>query len=139
MDSLQDSDISAITDNAPGLRCLNLGGCFRLTDDAVELICDNLPNLVHLNIATTKVTDAGLAEIGEKLRWMATLNIFCCASITDEGVKNCVRGLQHLTSANVRGAGDPVFTFVIGATIKRVCQRDECEVLTGNEKYDALY
>ena len=46
-----------LTNHRIKIRNLNLGGCSRLDDEAVADVISHLPNLVHLNLACSIVTD----------------------------------------------------------------------------------
>ena len=96
-------------------------------------------DLVHLNLAATKATDSALWEIGDKLPGLRTLNLFALKGITLEGSRECASKLVNLISLNLRGAGVPVFNWQIGEAIKNSCVNEDCEVLTGQEKWDSVY
>mmetsp|Transcript_10019 Transcript_10019/g.19945 ORF Transcript_10019/g.19945 Transcript_10019/m.19945 type:complete len:173 (-) Transcript_10019:29-547(-) len=138
MDSLLDSDIKVLCPKLEELRVLNLGGCFKLTDDSVESIvmCERL---VHLNIATMKVTDYGLEVIANTLMYLVTVNLFGIKSITGDGIAYLCQKQPHMLSLNLRGGGDPLISYEVGQKLKTMCKARECEVLTGKEKWEAIY
>ena len=120
------------------LRVLNLGGCFKLTDSSVESIvmCEHL---VHLNIATMKVTDYGLEVIANTLMYLVTVNLFGIKSITGDGIAYLCQKQPHMQSLNLRGGGDPLISYEVGQQLKVMCKATDCEVLTGKEKWEAIY
>ena len=67
------TDIKAIVSFDKKLRSLNLGGCWRIGDSVIEDTVIKLKNLVHLNLAVTKITDYGLQLLGNELKWLNTV------------------------------------------------------------------
>jgi len=100
------------------LRNLNLGGCWRLGDDAVEDTIINLKNLVHLNLAMTKISDYALELLGENNKWLNTMNLFGCKNITQPGVIQFCQQCEKLYMVNLRGASDPRITHQDATRIK---------------------
>ncbi|GMH60577.1 hypothetical protein TL16_g03082 [Triparma laevis f. inornata] len=138
MDSLIDSDIATLCPQMEELRVLNVGGCFKLTDTAVEsmVMCEKL---VHLNVATTQISDYALEIIASSLGFLVTVNLFGIKGITGDGVAYLAQKQKHLKSLNLRGSGNPLFTHVLGDRLKEMCVNKDCEVLTGKEKWESIY
>ncbi|GMH63386.1 hypothetical protein TrST_g1620 [Triparma strigata] len=138
MDSLIDSDIATLCPHLEELRVLNVGGCFKLTDTAMEstVMCEKL---VHLNVATTAISDYALEIIASSLGYLVTVNLFGIKSITGDGVAFLAQKQKHLKSLNLRGSGAPIFTHVLGDRLKEMCVNKDCEVLTGKEKWESIY
>lgn len=90
--------------------------------------------LVHLNIATMKVTDYGLEVIANTLMYLVTVNLFGIKSITGDGIAYLCQKQPHMLSLNLRGGGDPLISYEVGQKLKTMCKARECEVLTGKEK-----
>ena len=44
-----------------------------------------------------------------------------------------------MLSLNLRGSGDPLITHEVGQRLKVMCKGEECEVLTGMEKWESIY
>ena len=72
---------------------LDLSGFDDLTDEQLKTIITTCPKLRHLIIQNTKITNAGLAHLGE-LTSLKTLNLSGCYRITDAGFAH----LGELTS-----------------------------------------
>lgn len=68
-----------------GLRRLGLHECFTLQSSAFEGLLPHLPNLTHLDVAHTRVTDRALASIPRSAK-LTHLNLGRCHQITGPGV-----------------------------------------------------
>lgn len=68
-----------------GLRRLSLHECFTLPSSVIEGLLPRLPNLTHLDVAHTRVTDRALASIPATAS-LTHLNLGRCTQITGAGV-----------------------------------------------------
>ena len=68
-----------------GLRRLGLHECFTMQSSAFENLLPHLPNLTHLDVAHTRVTDGALASIPRSAK-LTHLNLGRCHQITGPGV-----------------------------------------------------
>jgi len=95
--SLTTTTMTAIVQNCPHMRYLDLGNCNRLDDQAAQVI-GQLGHLESLSLTGTRITDVGLASIGhsESADTLKELRINKCGEITDEGVEFLLSGLQAL-------------------------------------------
>ena len=87
-----------------GIRRLGLHECFTLQSSAFEGLLPHLPNLTHLDVAHTRVTDRALASIPHSAR-LTHLNLGRCNQVTGAGVVDfltshpSVTGLVYLNLA----------------------------------------
>ena len=120
------------------LRCLNLGGCYKLDDDIADTLA-SMSSLVHLNVATTRLTDYGVEVIMSSLDYLTTVNFFGMKLITKRAARLVVDTQKNLKSLNLRGAGETLITGDEGKMLKTFCNLEECEVLTGKMSDDGVY
>ncbi|CAN0507857.1 unnamed protein product, partial [Laminaria digitata] len=71
--------LRALAAGSPELLCISLHGA-RVDDGGVEALCDACPNLRHINLSMTDVTERSLRKLARKdsLRWV---NVRCCLMI----------------------------------------------------------
>ena len=138
MDALGSCDVARLKFPTLSLRCLNLGGCYRLDDDVADTLAE-MKSLVHLNVATTRMTDYGIEIITASLKHLATVNFFGMKLITKRAARLVVDTQKNLKSLNLRGAGETLITTDQGKMLKMLCALDECEVLTGKMGDDGVY
>lgn len=79
------SDLAAIPTMNLGIRRLGLHECFTLPSSAFEGLLTRLPQLTHLDVAHTRITDKALASIPTSAE-LTHLNLGRCTRITGEGV-----------------------------------------------------
>ena len=141
MDSLVDSDLSIFFTprHFEYLRVLNVGGCYKLTDDAIDESLKLCKSLCHLNLACTLTSDFGLEIIADNLPSIITLNLFGCKMITKTGCCYAASKLKKMESFNLRGASSPVFATDAQKTIKESCFSESCEILVGEDKGDSYF
>lgn len=68
-----------------GIRRLSLHECFTLPTSALENLLPRLPNLTHLDLCHTRVTDKALASIPRTAR-ITHLNLGRCTQISGDGI-----------------------------------------------------
>ncbi|KAL8658994.1 MAG: hypothetical protein Q9226_000674 [Calogaya cf. arnoldii] len=68
-----------------GIRRLSLHECFTLPSSVFETLLPRLPNLTHLDVAHTRITDNALASIPET-SCLSHLNLGRCTQISGRGV-----------------------------------------------------
>ncbi len=100
VDDLKDQDLALLV-KCKYLRSLSLGGCRDLTDASLPAIL-SLNMLKVVNLATTKITDAGLELIGNAKANFTILNLYGCRLLTQAGIAK-VLSLPSLESLNIRG------------------------------------
>ena len=111
-----------------------------MSDDAVEETLKLCKSLCHLNLACTLTSDSGLEIIADNLPSIITLNLFSCKNVTKVGCCYVVSKLKKLESFNLRGASSPCFTADAQKTIKDCCiSPDLCEILVGEDKGDSYF
>lgn len=95
------------------LTSLNLSGCFKVTDMAVDCVTRQLPNLEVLNLnGCGCVSDWGMCLIARRLRKLFVLEVRACkvsdaglmliAGFTPDGEPSIDSGLSQLEQLNVR-------------------------------------
>merc|ERR1712086_120391 len=66
---------------------LNLGGCYRITDEGVASLAATCDKLIHLALGGCyRITDDGVASLAATCDKLIHLNLGGCYRITDEGV-----------------------------------------------------
>jgi Leucine-rich repeat (LRR) protein len=87
----------------PKLKQFHLSSSHQLiTDEGVELIAAQFPNLEILDLSyCKKVTDAGIKHLAQ-LKNLKTLDVSCCPSVSDESISVLV-GLKNLEKLNMQG------------------------------------
>lgn len=98
-----------------------------------------MSSLVHLNVATTRLTDYGVEVIMSSLDYLTTVNFFGMKLITKRAARLVVDTQKNLKSLNLRGAGETLITGDEGKMLKTFCNLEECEVLTGKMSDDGVY
>lgn len=68
-----------------GIRRLGLHECFTLPNSIYETLLPRLPQLTHLDVAHTRITDSALASIAESAS-LSHLNLGRCTQITGRGL-----------------------------------------------------
>ena len=67
------------------IKRLSLHECFTLSSSAFETLLPRLPQLTHLDVSHTRITDSALASLPTSAR-LTHLNLGRCSHITGEGV-----------------------------------------------------
>jgi len=114
------------------LQKLAVGGCRNL-DDCGLCNIGELRLLVHLNIAATQITDAGLLMITQQCARLETLNLYGCLKVTTHGVEKVLQ-MPTLQSINIRGTR-------ISRANSEVLQRNYpmVQILIGEALSDGIY
>ena len=102
VNALTDEDF-AFLGKLQRLRVLKLGGCRGVTDDTVTGGISRCEELEELDLATSQVTDAGLAVLSRALPRLTIVNLYGCESVTNAGVEALLGSLARLRCINVRG------------------------------------
>lgn len=91
--------IHAIVQHCPNLRCLDVSGCFQVTDEVVEKILRECTNLEILNFRNCrKVTDISLlTHINILGQHLVMLNIGGNFNITSNGLKSFLQTFPNMT------------------------------------------
>ncbi len=76
---------------------LKLNGCYRVTEEGLKHISDNLLGLTVLHISETACTDLSLHHISRQQKKLQELDISKCGQITDGGLGSVITGLSELT------------------------------------------
>jgi len=86
---------SVISSLPPSVTHLDLGGCGAVTDCGVEQIANLCPRLISLSLARTRVTDKGLAKMGEgeSGKTIKEVRLDGCRDITDRGIEDFLAGI----------------------------------------------
>jgi len=130
---LSDSEMSSIGQKEH-LTNLAIGGCPRLTDETIKVIC-NIKDLHILNLATVGITDFGLDLVSKNLSQLKSLNLYGCRLISDQGIM-LLCNIHSLQSVNVRG------TLISDDAVERLRSlhvNSDLAVLTGPYLTDGIY
>lgn len=101
----EDAAIQRVVAALPHLATLRLAGCSLITDRTLQRLAENptlAVGLVHLNLFNcASITDDGLGYLG-KLSSLQYLNVGWCVRITDKGIEAFVRNIvsSHLHLEN---------------------------------------
>eukprot|EP00092_Neocalanus_flemingeri_P009714 GFUD01010463.1.p1 GENE.GFUD01010463.1~~GFUD01010463.1.p1 ORF type:complete len:272 (+),score=84.83 GFUD01010463.1:293-1108(+) len=99
-------NLSCVTDSV--LSCLpssvthlDLGGCSSVTDSGVDQLVSHCPQLASLSLARTRVTDKGVAKLGEGecRETLKEIRLDGCKSITDIGIEELLAGVGRSGSS----------------------------------------
>ncbi|ELU11898.1 hypothetical protein CAPTEDRAFT_102929 [Capitella teleta] len=96
--------VSDLVEGVPGLRSLNLSGCYNVTDVIMtHALSHDLPSLVSLNLSLCKViTDSTIACIAGHQKQLQELELGGCAQITTNALLLLACGLSNLRRLNLR-------------------------------------
>ena len=83
--------------NRQSITVLKLTGCYRISEDGLKHIADNLVDLTVLHISETSCTDLALHHISRQQKKLQELDISKCGQITDGGLGSIITGLSGLT------------------------------------------
>jgi len=93
-------NLSCVTDSVlsclpPTVTNLDLGGCSSVTDSGVEQLVLQCPQLASLSLSKTKLTDSGLAKLGEGdcRNTLKEVRVDGCVAITDRGIHELLSGM----------------------------------------------
>jgi len=93
-------NLACVTDSViaclpPSITHLDLGGCVAVTDSGVEQLVSHCPRLVSLSLARTRISDNGLAKMGEGEcgRTLKEIRLDGCKDITDRGIEDLLAGI----------------------------------------------
>jgi len=99
-------NLSCVTDSVlsclpPSVTHLDLGGCISVTDSGVAQLVCHCPRLASLSLARTKVTDKGLARLGEGecRKTLKEIRLDGCKLITDSGIEELLAGVGRSGSS----------------------------------------
>lgn len=100
---LNDLMISRIAD-CTRLERLTLVGCSNLTDESLELILSNMPNLVALDLTgVSYVTDKSIIALARTASRLQGINLGGCKQVTDEGVSQLANHCTLLRRVKLAG------------------------------------
>ncbi|HJN37636.1 MAG TPA: hypothetical protein QF353_02550 [Gammaproteobacteria bacterium] len=78
----RDSDLITILNAADELTALNLHNCVYISDKSIEVLANKHPNLKHLGLYLTPISDQGLKVLGENCKQLINLDIRDCKYIS---------------------------------------------------------
>ncbi|KAJ1979781.1 hypothetical protein H4R35_001380 [Dimargaris xerosporica] len=103
---LSDVLLRPLSTQLPQLTHLTLHGCFHCSDVGVSHILKRCPQLRHLDVTKTTVTDILFGRLARYSKSLETLVLDSCLSITAQGLStlltrpNFIRQLRYLSLAN---------------------------------------
>lgn len=119
---LLSSLVASIALYLPDLRHLNLRYCYKISDKAVEAICDSLVKLESLNLSQcVKISDAAIARIASSLVLLQELRLWGCSRLTADAVSLTIRCLPALKLLDIRSpeVSKPVLGMSCGLSVLR--------------------
>jgi len=99
----------------PSIIQLDLGGCVALTDIGIRNLVTQCPRLVSLSLARTKVTDEGLAMLGDLGGTIKEIKLDGCKAVSDRGIEDLLSGINR--------CGTPVLEILIFHKCPKVTER----------------
>ncbi|XP_033115267.1 F-box/LRR-repeat protein 14-like [Anneissia japonica] len=96
--------LSYVLQGMPNIQCLNLSGCYNLTDSGLShAFIRQIPSLTVLNLSLCKqITDSSLGRIAQYLKGLEYLDLAGCSNITNTGLLWIAWGLPKLKHLNLR-------------------------------------
>lgn len=98
---IKDEDVLLICQSTPDLIQLDLEGCDRLTDRALDSVSRYLTKLETLNLSRLQITDIALIDLCHKLKNLHTLNLERCGALSDKGILESVQICNSLRELNI--------------------------------------
>lgn len=138
------NDLSHLVQNMRDMECLNLKGCYNVTDTSItKAFVKTMSTLTVLNLSLCKqVTDTSLDRIARVLCNLEVLDLGGCCNITNGALLYCARGLlrlRHLNLRSCRHISDLGIGHIAGLTnntqgnknLTNLCLQD-CQKITDN-------
>lgn len=100
---IRDGDLKVILDAGKSLVDLNLEDCGGITDAGFTDLARSANELVFLNLSKTNIGDGALAEMGENLKRLVSIDLSRCEGMTLKGVLDLVRGATQLKVIHLHG------------------------------------
>lgn len=95
--------LAALGTHTPVLTSLNLSSCLQLSDPPIAELLASLPALTSCDLSYLPVSDEGTVRALSLLPRLALVNLEGCPLVTEHGLSQLARTLQHLRYANVSG------------------------------------
>eukprot|EP00347_Sterkiella_histriomuscorum_P014091 403362200 len=90
-----DFGIKKLSSSNPNLSYVNLSGCKYLTDSSIIALCENCPEIYHLNITRIpKITKKSMESIAS-LKNLEYLNLYANSEISDNGFQILAQSQFH--------------------------------------------
>uniref|UniRef100_A0AAY4CA55 F-box domain-containing protein n=1 Tax=Denticeps clupeoides TaxID=299321 RepID=A0AAY4CA55_9TELE len=90
--SLQESSFKCISE-CRNLQELNLSECCNINDEVVQMIAENCPSLLYLNLSYTTVTDATFRALSRCCLNLQYVSLAYCRKFTDKGLQCLTIGM----------------------------------------------
>ena len=85
------------------LEVLDLGDCYRVTDDALRVVAEKLTCLTELRINGTSCSDLALHHISRNLKNLKLLDVSENYRLSDAAIASVASGLKNLVHLNISG------------------------------------
>lgn len=142
------NDLSYLVHNMNNMECLNLKGCYNVTDISItKAFVKTMFTLTVLNLSLCKqVTDTSVDRICRFLCNLEVLDLGGCCNITNGALLYCAKGLVHLKNLNLRSCrhiSDLGIAHIAGLTtategnknLNQLCLQD-CQKITDNALFN---
>ncbi len=113
LDDLENLDLSNSTKTSnrdlkdisgmASLKNLTLNGCYRITEDGLKAVVENMVNLEVLELSSTSCTDLVFHIMCRNMGKLKDLNMSECKGVTGGGLGSIGSGLKNLESLNISG------------------------------------
>ncbi|XP_014768662.1 F-box/LRR-repeat protein 12 [Octopus bimaculoides] len=97
VDDLDMKDISAFR----FLKKLYINYCYRVTDNGLKTVCDNLTHLETFEFSKVSCTDSGIYYIANSLLMLQNVNVAHCTMLSGKSLEELLRKKQSLKWINV--------------------------------------
>jgi len=82
-----DEDIVTLIDHCKMLKQLNIGGCYKLTDNSMLHLAANAPQITHLRLFRChNLTDKAMEAMSKGLTRLTCLDLHMCIGLSDQSV-----------------------------------------------------
>lgn len=99
--ALTDEMLIKIVSSNPGLKSINLSGCWNLTDAGIMAVANGCPGLERLNVRSCwNLTDAAIKAVAKKCKDLKQLDVSCCKNFTDAAIKAIAEHCSDLQQLN---------------------------------------
>ena len=118
---ISDTGVRQLVSHCYKIRYLNLRGCLSITDSTVVSLSRSCTRLRSLDLGKCDVTDAGLHQIARHLQHIRKVSVRGCGMVGDQGVVALARGCPHLVHLNIMDCEVSLQACKIVATHCRHC------------------
>jgi len=89
----------------PKLELVDLSNCRQVGDDGVAALASYCPNLKHIDVRGTRITNTGVVQVASKCAGLRIFNAARCMQVSDVGIKALADGCSQLTHLDLTCTG----------------------------------